>query len=155
MSRTEPTSGQIAIAALLAGGVAGIVAGIPQVAMAGCLFIILGGFGAGFLLQKRIKGGITVGEGILVGAIAGVVASLAVFVMSRLVFAGAFESMRAQALERVQNLPESSRQMGQRIADLMTGPIGVVGNAIGAALISLLGGLIAALIWRAPKQGVQ
>ena len=152
MSRKEPSSGQLATAAIIAGVLAGIPSGVPKIAICGCLFVLVGGLFAGFILSRQTRGGITPGEGSIVGAISGVVATVVSWSLTHFVFAAQIEAMKNQVMA---TQPAGSQAMMQRIMEMSNSPISVVISAIVMAVVGLLGGLIAALIWRAPKQGVQ
>ena len=67
--------------ALIGGAVIGILSVIPLVSTCCCLWAILGGLLASYLYVKNSPTPVTVGEGAIVGALAGVVGAIIAFVI--------------------------------------------------------------------------
>jgi hypothetical protein len=64
------------VPALIAGAAAGVLSGTPFASCLCCLWIICGGAMAAHLLVKKTPGPLTAGDGALVGALTGIVASI-------------------------------------------------------------------------------
>ncbi|MBM3306484.1 MAG: hypothetical protein FJY79_11180, partial [Candidatus Aminicenantes bacterium] len=62
--------------ALVAGAASGVLSGIPLVNCLCCLWIIGGAALAARMLAARTDGGLTAGDGAIVGALTGIVATL-------------------------------------------------------------------------------
>lgn len=129
--------------ALIGGAVAGLLSAIPFVNCLCCLWIIGGGALAAYLWAKDIPGGLTSGEGALVGAFAGVVAAAADALIS-IPFATLNSVFFRRVFERLSAYVEDMPAGWERWFD-RTGPFQVgwffVGLMIAAAIFAVLGAL--------------
>ena len=140
-------------AAILGGVVLGLLSSIPPINFVNiccCLWVLLGGVIAARTLIKRSPVfPVTTGEGATVGALAGVIGSLILLVISvPLGLMGVGEGMTYSLLDRIgeaANNPEVREQMRQMIAELQRqSAIQSVGQKLVSALFAWL---ITALIY--------
>ncbi len=149
-SKTQP--------ALLGGLAIGVLSALPLLAFGNaccCLWVLLGGGLAAYLMQQNHPEPIGIGDGAVAGLMAGAFGSVVWLVLSialRSIMAP-FESAIAQrALENAQDLPPAVRQILESIG---TGPVIGFGLIIMFcvmifvfSLFGLLGGLFGALFFR-------
>ena len=140
--------------ALIGGLVAGVLSALPLISILNaccCLWVVSGGLVAAYLLQERDPNPIQVGDGALVGLMAGVVGAFVNFVLSIPVTLLLAPIQRAW-MERViesGNLPPELREM---MTSGMGSALGIVLGfflALFAGIVfSTLGGVLGAVIFR-------
>jgi hypothetical protein len=146
--------------ALLGGLLAGVLSTLPYVNIANCccLWLISGGVMAAYLMQLNHPLPITVGNGAVVGFLAGIAGALIslllnipmqAFVLSHLPQYGAF--MGTPRHDMPPEVRETLRHISPRMITLISG----VFFFIVALIFSTLGGLFGALVFRkaAPPSG--
>jgi hypothetical protein len=144
--------------ALLGGLAAGVLSALPLVSAGNCcccLWVVGGGVLAAYLLQEGRPTAIDVGDGALVGLLAGLVGAVVTTVLS-VPITLAFGPFQAQIVERLmQNLPNVPPEMDTTLENLRTGGVGAVGTAISflvmlvvGVIFSTIGGLIGAVLFR-------
>ncbi|MCJ7681491.1 MAG: hypothetical protein MUP70_12245 [Candidatus Aminicenantes bacterium] len=129
--------------ALIAGGIAGVLSGIPLINCLCCLWIIGGAVLASFLLIKNSKVHLTAGDGVVVGALTGLIATFVDTIVSI-----PFTKMSEQFLLRFQekfaeyakDVPEGWDKFLESGFD-NTGPWILVGILITAVIFVALGAL--------------
>ena len=135
------------VPALIAGGVSGILSGIPFVSCLCCLWIIAGAAWAAHILAGRTPGGLTGGDGAIVGALTGIVAAVAGTVVEI--------PFRPFSVEQVRRLlemfPETADEMPAGLESLLSGGswtspgfflLGLFVSAVVFAGLGVLGGII-------------
>jgi len=128
MSGDKLTISDMLIPALVGGGIAGLLSGMPVVGCLCCLWLLGGGFLAIYMLRGRSFG---MGEALLVGIIAGFFAAIAGSVAEafmNIVSGQGFAGAMAQAIEAMRQSgapPQTIRQMEQ-IARMMSGGLGAI-----------------------------
>lgn len=146
--RTGPTFKQYLIAALVAGAAAGVLSGLPIVGGLNCLccaWLILGGILAGFILKQSLRDGITPSEGASVGAFAGVIAGVLGWFLGSIIFR---QFGLAQMEQQLSDMPAEQREIVERSLEIFAGPIGALLITGLFTLFAMVGGLIAAAIWK-------
>ena len=132
--------------ALIGGLVAGILSVIPIVATCSCLWSIGGGVLAGFLYIPKAPAPVTVGEGAILGGLAGVVqAAVRIIIGIPLSYALAANMGLEEQLERM--------NMKLPVTGMMLIIIGTLLGAVFAIGLSTLGGLIAVPLFEKRKGG--
>lgn len=140
--------------ALLGGLVMGVLGALPGVSLGNCCccaWLVTGGFVAAYLLQSNTPQPITMGDGALVGLLAGLfgaAVNVIVAVPMNLI-TGPFQQRLVKRLAESQpDLPENARQI---IDNIGAGGLSVVGTVmmffvmlILGAVFSSLGGLLGA-----------
>ncbi|MBU1185415.1 MAG: hypothetical protein KKD56_00555 [Acidobacteria bacterium] len=129
--------------ALIGGGIAGVLSGIPIINCLCCLWIIGGAVLASYLLLKDAKVPLTAGDGAVVGALTGLIATFVDTLVSI-----PFNKMSEEFLIRFQekfaeyakDVPEGWEEFLQRGFD-NTGPWILVGILITAVIFVALGAL--------------
>jgi len=134
--------------ALIGGGVAGVLSGIPLFNCLCCLWIIGGAMLASYLLAKNSPVALSAGDGAIVGAFSGIIAAVMQALIS-IPFAKFTADLMQKALEY---LPEYTEEMPPGLENLMRGGeegtsislffLGLVISAIVFALLGVLGGII-------------
>ncbi len=130
------------IASLLGGLVSTALSNIPIINFVNCL--LCAGFWGGALLAvwiyKRQTGAITLGQGVIVGALAGVWAGIFGFILSLFGLAGAEALMKSYA----QFAPKDAQidMPASGIGSVLFNLLGVVFDIIFGAIGGLVGGLI-------------
>lgn len=130
--------------ALIGGGLAGILSGIPIINCLCCLWIIGGAMLAAYLLTKDSKILLTSGDGAIVGAFAGIIAAVVDFFVS-IPFQAMSEDIFKNILER---FSEYADEMPQGWEHFMEGgafessmAMNILGLLIAAVVFSILGAL--------------
>jgi hypothetical protein len=150
--------------AFLGGLAAGVLSALPLVSAGNCcccLWVVGGGLLAAYLLQQGRPTAIDVGDGALVGLLAGMVGAIVTSVLS-IPIAMTFGPFQAQIVERLlQNLPNVPPEMESTLDSLRSGGIGAAGTVIGffvmlvvGVIFSTIGGLIGAVLFRRGKPQV-
>ena len=137
-------------AALLGGLIVGVVSGIisliPIVKMCCCLFAIGGGVVAGLLYIKGSPTRVSVGDGAMVGALAGVVGAIIYLVISLPItlWVGAAEVERA--------FSQYGRQMPFTGTVLII--VSCIVGSIGLIVLAAIGGILAVPIFEKRKDAI-
>lgn len=136
------------VPALIGGGVAGVISGIPYFSCLCCLWVIGGAMLASYLLAKNSPVALSAGDGAIVGAFSGIIAAV-VHTLVSIPFAKMTADLMQKALEY---LPEYTEEMPPGLENLMRGGgegtniplffLGLVITAIVFALFGVLGGII-------------
>ena len=133
---------------------AGVLSALPLVNFLNaccCLWVVSGGIIAAYLLQERDPTPIEVGDGALVGLLAGVVGALVNFVLSipvTLLLAPVQRALMERFIERG-NMPPEVREMMTSGAGTALGIVLGFFFALFAGIIfSTLGGILGAVIFR-------
>ena len=152
-SRTQP--------ALLGGLVIGVLSALPVINIANCCcaWILLGGALASFLMQQNHPERIGVGDGALVGLMAGVVGTF-VWAMISLPIHSAIAPFQSQVLERaLSNAGDMPPEARAFLESLSGGPAIGIGMVFGflvmlfvSSSFGLIGGLFGALVFRKDPQ---
>ncbi len=124
--------------ALIGGGLAGVLSGIPIINCLCCLWIIGGAMLAAYLLAKDSKVMLSLGDGAIVGALAGVIAAIVDFFVS-MPFQAMSEDIFRNVMER---FSEYADEMPQGWESLMEG-----GGFEASVAMTILGLLIAAVVF--------
>ena len=153
--------------ALIGGVVLGVCSAIPVVNFLNCVccaWVIVGGGLAAYMYVKDSAVPVTLGRGITLGLLTGVigtVVSSAISIPLRLMMSGAgmnvMEQMR-QALDRIPNLPPETRQMIENLAasggmGLAVIIFGILFSLIINCLFAMIGGAIGVAIFEKRKGG--
>lgn len=144
---TTPQKPSFFVPALIGGGIAGLLSGIPLINCLCCLWIIGGAVLASFLLIRNSGVRLTAGDGAVVGALTGLIATFVDAIVSI-----PFNKMSEEFLLRFQekfaeyakDVPEGWEEFLQRGFD-NTGPWIIVGLLITAVIfvaLGVLGGII-------------
>ncbi len=130
--------------ALIGGGLAGILSGIPIINCLCCLWIIGGAMLSTYLLTKDSKAPLSSGDGAIVGALAGIIAAIVDFFVS-IPFQSMSEDIFRNVMER---FSEYADEMPQGWESFMEGggfeasmAMNVLGLLIAAVVFSILGAL--------------
>jgi len=145
------------IPALIGGGVAGVLSGIPVLNCLCCLWIIGGGIIAVFFLSKESPKPLTMGDGAIVGIFSGLVATAADFLIS-IPLAPLAEKFAASVMERLaeyaEEMPagwESWLDRGMAETHISMILLGILINAIVFSVLGALGGIIGVSIFKRDK----
>ena len=140
--------------ALIGGLVAGVLSALPFINFLNaccCLWVVSGGIVAAYLLQERSPDPIEVGDGALVGLMAGVVGALVNFILSIPVTL-LLAPMQRAVMERIigrGNVPPEVREMMTSGAGTALGIVLGFFFALFAGIVfSTLGGILGAVIFR-------
>ncbi len=132
------------VPALIGGGLAGILSGVPLINCLCCLWIIGGAMLAAYLLTKDSKVPLSSGDGAIVGALAGVIAAIVDFFVS-IPFQAMSEDIFRNVMDR---FSEYADEMPQGWESLMEGggleasmAMNILGLLIAAVVFSILGAL--------------
>jgi hypothetical protein len=130
--------------ALIGGGIAGVLTAIPFVNCLCCLWIIGGAMLSVYLISKDSKVALTSGDGAIVGALAGVIASIVDFFVS-MPFQAMSDDMARNIMEKVS---EYTEEMPQGWEGFLEGggfeasmAMNILGLLIAAVVFSILGAL--------------
>lgn len=130
--------------ALIGGALAGILSGIPFINCLCCLWIIGGAILATYLLSKDAKISLRAGDGAIVGALTGIIASVVDFFVS-IPFQAMSEEFARNIMEKFSEYADEMPQGWENF--LEGGGIGssmawnIFGLLIGAVIFSILGAL--------------
>jgi hypothetical protein len=140
----------LAIAALVGGIVSTILSNVPILNFVNCL--LCAGFWAGALLAvwlyKRLSGAVTLQQGVIIGAAAGLVAGVIGFALSFVNVAGA-----AALIETYSRFMPEDADID--VAALASGPVKIVMNLLGIGvniIFGAVGGLIGGAIFKPRAQ---
>ena len=148
-SKTKP--------ALIGGAVIGVLSAIPVLSLGNaccCLWVVVGGVVAAYVLQQDQAEPITPGDGALVGLFAGLFGTLVMVVLS-IPISLVMGPIQRQILERL----SQNGQMPQGFEDFAaSAAVGVIGTVlfamiflVAAAIFATLGGLLGAAIFKKPS----
>jgi hypothetical protein len=143
--------------ALIGGLVVGVLSALPLISAANiccCLWVVSGGVAASYLLQQDRDAPITLGDGALVGLMAGIVGAFVSLVLS-IPITIALAPFQQRLIEQLIN----SGTLPPDFQDYMSGAVGgTAGLAIGfffmliaGIIFGTLGGLLGAAIFRKPQ----
>ena len=142
--------------ALIGGLVAGVLSALPFIGAFNaccCLWIVTGGVTAAYLLQERQSGSIQVGDGALVGLMAGVIGAFVYLILSipiTLLMAPVMSTL-TDRLVNEGNFPPEVREMLTSGIGTAAGIIIAFFGFLAAGLVfSTLGGILGAVIFRKP-----
>ena len=158
------TTSRLAQPAIIGGLVAGVLSALPFINLFNaccCLWVVSGGVIAAYLLQERQANPIQVGDGALVGLLAGIIGAFIAFVLSipiGLLMEPVQRAMVQRMLEMGGTMPPAFRQflenygeqrsafglLGRMIASI----IGLFFMLIVGSMFSTLGGLLGAAIFK-------
>src|SRR5512137_102616 len=128
--------------AFLGGLLAGVLSALPLVSVGNCcccLWVIGGGLLAAYLLQQGRPTAIDVGDGALVGLLAGIFGAIVSSVLS-VPITLTVGPIQAQIIERlIQNLPNMPPEMQSALDNMRTGGIGAVGVVLGFFVMLVVG----------------
>jgi hypothetical protein len=148
------TTNRLVQPALIGGLVAGVLSALPIINLVNvccCLWVVSGGLVAAYLLQEREPAPIQVGDGALVGLMAGVVGALVNFVLSIPVTLLVAPMQRA-FMERIieqGNIPSEMREVMTSGTGTALGLVLTFFFALFAGIVfSTLGGVLGAVIFR-------
>jgi hypothetical protein len=134
--------------ALIGGGLAGILSGIPLINCLCCLWIIGGAMLAAYLLSKDSKLPLSSGDGAVVGALAGVIAAIVDFFVS-IPFQAMSEDIFRNVMERfseyADEMPpgwENFMEGGGFEASVAMNILGLLIAAVVFAILGALGGIL-------------
>jgi hypothetical protein len=142
--------------ALLGGVVIGVLSALPVINLANCCcaWILFGGALAAYLMQQNHAEPITIGDGAVVGLLAGVIGAFVAAALSIPIglAMGPLQAGLAQDMLSNPDLPPEFRRLFEAVG---TGPVIGVGfflffflSLIVSALFGLLGGLFGALMFK-------
>ena len=144
--------------ALMGGLVMGVLSALPGVSLGNCCccaWLVTGGVVAAYLLQSNTPRPITMGDGALVGLLAGLFGAVVNLVVSvpMNILTGPFQQQLVQRFADSQpELPENVRQM---VDNMGVGAVSVVGTIMAffmmlilGAIFSSLGGLLGAFFFK-------
>ena len=150
----------------LIGGLSiGILSGLPGVQFGNCcccMWVILGGFLAGYLLCRWAAYPVSEGEGALVGLLSGAIGAVVCDLLFALDWAVRGTARFQEAMEEIRRrqdfpLPPGSEQVIEKVKELVTNPV-VLGTLILILLLMTFctlapaGGFLAVTIWgRRPR----
>lgn len=144
-------------AALIGGGIAGVLGGIPFVSCLCCLLMIGGGMLAAFLNSREFAAAgapFRVGNGAAVGAASGVVYAVASGIVGFV-----FNKLLAGVIPGAGGQPDFQEQFGDQMspeqiemfegfAETMMGPAGMAIGLLIAVVFATIGGLIGGAIFK-------
>jgi hypothetical protein len=144
--------------ALLGGLVMGVLSALPGVSLGNCCccaWLVTGGVVAAYLLQSNTPQPITMGDGALVGLLAGLFGAIVNMIVSvpMNMLTGPFQRQLVQRLADAQpDLPENVRQM---VDNMSIGAVSVIGTVMAffmmlilGAVFSSIGGLLGAFFFK-------
>ena len=136
------------VPSLVAGGLAGILSGIPLLNCLCCLWIIGGAILATFLLAKDAPSSLTPGDGAIVGILTGIVAAFVALIVS-LPFQNFFRSeifrnFMDRFSQYTEDMPSGWEDWLQRDTSLAMTLIGLVISVFIFSALGALGGIIGA-----------
>jgi hypothetical protein len=145
------------IPALIGGGIAGVLSGIPIMNCLCCLWIIGGGIAAVFFLNKESPRLLTMGDGAVVGILSGLVATAVDFLIS-IPLAPITNKFIANLMERfaqyADEMPsgwETWLDKGAAETHISLVLLGVLINAIVFSVLGALGGIIGVSLFKKDK----
>ena len=128
--------------------VIGVLSGLPVVGLGNCCccaWIVSGGLVAAYLLQSNTREPITMGDGALVGLLAGIfgaVVNLVVSVPMNLLMGPFQQRMLRQFADSQPDLPDNVRQIFDNVGGR---GVGIVGALLAFVMMLVLGAIFASL----------
>ena len=145
--------------ALLGGVAMGVLSALPIVNLgncACCAWLIVGGVLAAYLMQQNHPEPVQVGDGAIVGLMAGVVGAIVVTVVSiplSMMMGGLQGGFLEQAMANAGDMPPEVREMLEGMA--ATGAVGIMATVVSffmwlvlGTLFGMIGGILGAMIFR-------
>jgi hypothetical protein len=146
--------------AILGGLVIGVLSALPIISTGNCcccLWVVSGGVLAAYLLQSNSRGPIEVGDGALVGLLAGLIGAVVFLVLSVpiSVLAGPIQArMIERLIENASDLPVGMRdafESMRRGSGPLSIVIGFTFQLVSGVVFSTIGGLLGAMFFRRGK----
>ena len=139
--------------ALLGGLFLGVLSALPIVSAANvccCLWIVLGGVLAAWVMQQNHPQPVTLGDGALVGLMAGLIGFVVTMAVSIPIsyMTGAFQQMSDGMLLPREGMTPEVRDMLSRISPAVLIVIGSIVMFVVSLIFSTIGGLIGAALFR-------
>lgn len=132
------------VPALVGGGIAGLLSGMPVLYCLCCLWIIAGAVLATYILARNTSGPLTAGDGAISGALTGIVAGVVFSILETSPLGALNRSFILRLMERWvqasgQSLPQLDelRQLGARTGHTL--PALLIGLFVYAAIFAVLG----------------
>jgi uncharacterized protein YqgC (DUF456 family) len=153
--------------ALYGGAFIGVLSALPFVNFGNaccCMWVIIGGVIAAYVMQQNYPLPITVADGALVGLLAGVFGGIISAVLSvpiELMFGDVQREMFKRMVEGFGNLPPEAQEMFEQMesrgaAEMALGSIfGLMVGVVAGAIFGLLGGVLGAALFRKDQPPVQ
>ena len=160
-------TGNLLRPALLGGALMGVLSALPFVSAGNCcccLWVVGGGLLAAYLLQQGQPTAIDVGDGALVGLLAGIIGAAISSILS-IPITLMMGPIQAEIAQRIlESLPNAPPEMDTVLENLRSGGMGGMG-AVGAVvgflvmlvigvIFSTIGGLLGAILFRRGKPTV-
>jgi uncharacterized protein DUF5518 len=158
---TKPNFGQ---PALIGGVVIGVLSALPIVSAGNlccCMWVVVGGALAAYLLQQNTSTPITPGDGALVGLLAGLAGAFVQFLIAipiGMMVAPMERAMLQRFIEMTGTMPPEMREMIERYSNpdvqfglgmmVLRRMIGLILGLFVGSIFSTLGGLIGAMIFK-------
>jgi hypothetical protein len=148
------TTNRLVQPALIGGLVAGVLSALPLINFLNaccCLWVVGGGLVAAYLLQERDPNPIQVGDGALVGLMAGVVGAFVNFVLSipvTLLLAPIQRAWMERVIETGNFPPEMREMMTSGLGSALGIVFGFFFALFAGIVFSTLGGVLGAVIFR-------
>ena len=155
---TKPSYGQ---PALIGGAIIGVLSALPIISAGNlccCMWVIVGGVVAAYLLQQNQSTPITPGDGALVGLLAGLIGAVVQFVVAipiGIMVAPMERAMLQRVLEMAGTMPPEMRDAIERYSSsdaiglmVMRRMIGLMFGLFIGGIFSTIGGLLGAMIFR-------
>jgi hypothetical protein len=142
--------------ALLGGVVIGVLSALPVINLANCCcaWILFGGGLAAYLMQQQRPGPISMGDGALVGLLAGAVGAV-VWTLAAIPLNAVMLPFQADMMERVLSRSEMPPEAREWLETLRSGPAMGIATVVGfvitlcvCSLFGMIGGLFGALFFR-------
>lgn len=156
--------------ALLGGALMGVLSALPVVSAGNCcccLWVVAGGLLASYLLQQNQPAAIDVGDGALVGLLAGLFGAVIASVLAvpiNLTMGPYQERFLESILQNVPNMPPEVRDAFENARDGRTGLGGLTGGLfyalsftimlVAGMVFSTIGGMVGAALFRRSKAEV-
>jgi len=160
MTANEQKPGMF-IPALIGGGIAGLLTGIPLINCLCCLWIIGGGITAAYFFSRESSQPMTPGDGAIVGIFAGLIAAVVDFLVSiplAPLSQKFFQRFMEQVAQYAEQMPEGWEQLMEQGGADMSASMMLLNFAVSAVIFSLLaalGGIIGVALFKkkTPKSG--
>lgn len=142
------------VPALIGGGIAGLLSGIPLINCLCCLWIIGGGITAAYFYDKETSKPMTPGDGAIVGVFSGLIAAVVNFLVS-IPLAPLSNKFLQRFIDRMaqyaDQMPEGFEQIMERGGMELSLPMMLLNFAVSAAVFALfaaLGGIIGVALFK-------
>lgn len=134
----------IFVPALIGGGVAGVLTGIPLVGCLCCIWIIGGAMLSAYLLSKDSPVAMSSGDGAIVGIFSGIVAAVVDFIISipfEAMSSEFFQGIMEKVAEYSDEMPSGWETLFEKGAFGTSAAWSIFGLMISAVIFSILGAL--------------